>query len=279
MFDSRGDRVDRQDSAVDSSDPLLMSVSVEPLADGTYTVAWKNVSTVDGHRVRGAFVFSVGAGLNPHLRRRCCGSRRPAAAPVPGGAGHPMAGAAGRTDTRGRCDVPPPGFPARAPGTRQWTAPQNFRQGRGSQYQAPPSFRRKPESRGGVGVSRYERVRSACPSHPAPDRLPCPAGDHCDRGPAGGVRGSTDRPGIRGVRVVAPRCVWRPRMGAAVRYGVGTPVAVACRAGSRVRGGSDRRMAQGRQPGAGGTRRRAGRGSTADDQPDQSRGRDRQCAN
>ena len=60
VFDSRGDRVDRQDSAVDFSDPLLMSVSVEALADGTYTVAWKNVSTVDGHRVRGAFVFSVG---------------------------------------------------------------------------------------------------------------------------------------------------------------------------------------------------------------------------
>ena len=65
VFDSRGDRVDRQDSAVDLSDPLLMSVSVESLADGTYTVAWKNVSTVDGHRVRGAFVFSVGAGLKP----------------------------------------------------------------------------------------------------------------------------------------------------------------------------------------------------------------------
>ena len=30
------------------------------MKNGTYTVAWKNVSTVDGHRVRGAFVFSVG---------------------------------------------------------------------------------------------------------------------------------------------------------------------------------------------------------------------------
>ena len=29
-------------------------------AKGTYTVGWKNVSTVDGHRVRGSFVFSVG---------------------------------------------------------------------------------------------------------------------------------------------------------------------------------------------------------------------------
>ena len=65
VFDSSGARVDSEDSAVDPSDPLVMSVSVEELADGTYTVAWKNVSTVDGHRVRGAFVFSVGAGFNP----------------------------------------------------------------------------------------------------------------------------------------------------------------------------------------------------------------------
>ena len=42
-----------------------MSVSVEPLDNGTYTVAWKNVSTVDGHRVRGAFVFSVGEQISP----------------------------------------------------------------------------------------------------------------------------------------------------------------------------------------------------------------------
>ena len=65
VYDFQGDRVDRGDSAVDPSDPLVMSVSVKELADGTYTVAWKNVSTVDGHRVRGAFVFSVGAGFNP----------------------------------------------------------------------------------------------------------------------------------------------------------------------------------------------------------------------
>ena len=32
--------------------------------DGTYTVAWKNVSTVDGHRVRGSFVFAVGQPLS-----------------------------------------------------------------------------------------------------------------------------------------------------------------------------------------------------------------------
>jgi copper transport protein len=30
---------------------------------GLYTVAWKNVSTVDGHRVRGSFVFAVGESI------------------------------------------------------------------------------------------------------------------------------------------------------------------------------------------------------------------------
>jgi len=60
VFDTNGVRVDEGDSEVDSSDPLVMSVSVDELAGGTYTVAWKNVSTVDGHSRRGAFVFSVG---------------------------------------------------------------------------------------------------------------------------------------------------------------------------------------------------------------------------
>ena len=65
VLDAQGRRVDSGDSAVDPNDPHLMSVSVEPLENGTYTVAWKNVSTVDGHRVRGAFVFSVGEPISP----------------------------------------------------------------------------------------------------------------------------------------------------------------------------------------------------------------------
>ena len=60
VLDARGKRVDAGDSAVDPGDRLLMSVTVAPLENGTYTVVWKNVSTVDGHLVRGAFVFSVG---------------------------------------------------------------------------------------------------------------------------------------------------------------------------------------------------------------------------
>ena len=60
VLDAQGSRVDDGDSLVDTNDPLAMSVGLTPLPEGTYTVAWKNVSTVDGHRVRGSFVFSVG---------------------------------------------------------------------------------------------------------------------------------------------------------------------------------------------------------------------------
>ena len=60
VLDAQGSRVDDGDSLVDTNDALAMSVGLGPIAEGTYTVAWKNVSTVDGHRVRGSFVFSVG---------------------------------------------------------------------------------------------------------------------------------------------------------------------------------------------------------------------------
>ena len=60
VLDAQGSRVDDGDSIVDANDPLAMSVGLEPIPEGTYTVAWKNVSTVDGHRVRRSFVFSVG---------------------------------------------------------------------------------------------------------------------------------------------------------------------------------------------------------------------------
>ena len=47
-------------SLVDQNDPTAMSVGLKDVPQGAYTVAWKNVSTVDGHLVRGSFVFSVG---------------------------------------------------------------------------------------------------------------------------------------------------------------------------------------------------------------------------
>jgi copper transport protein len=60
VLDSAGRRVDNDDSTVGQQDPTMVSVTLQPLADGAYTVAWSNVSTVDAHKVRGAYVFSVG---------------------------------------------------------------------------------------------------------------------------------------------------------------------------------------------------------------------------
>ena len=64
VLDATGQRMDLDNSQVDDLNPLVMSVGVGDIPDGTYTVAWKNVSTVDGHRVRGSFVFAVGQPLS-----------------------------------------------------------------------------------------------------------------------------------------------------------------------------------------------------------------------
>ncbi len=64
VLNSIGARVDNGDSVVDDNDLTVMSVGLPPLPDGTYTVAWRNLSTVDGHTLRGAFAFSVGEPLS-----------------------------------------------------------------------------------------------------------------------------------------------------------------------------------------------------------------------
>ncbi|MBX7110278.1 MAG: copper resistance protein CopC [Dehalococcoidia bacterium] len=61
IVDSSGRRVDLDDAKVDPNDLTQMAVSVSRLADGTYTVAWHNVSAVDGHGLQGSFVFFVGS--------------------------------------------------------------------------------------------------------------------------------------------------------------------------------------------------------------------------
>ena len=60
VLNATGVRVDNADSAVDANDLTIMSVSLPELPDGTYTVAWRNLSTIDGHSLRGSFIFSVG---------------------------------------------------------------------------------------------------------------------------------------------------------------------------------------------------------------------------
>ena len=65
VLDSRGSRVDNDDSAVNPSDPTVMQVTLQgDLPNGTYTVAWRTLSTVDGHTIRGTFFYSVGEPLS-----------------------------------------------------------------------------------------------------------------------------------------------------------------------------------------------------------------------
>ncbi len=53
-----GERIDKRDAAIDSADSAHVSVSVNPLAPGKYTVRYRALSA-DGHLVSGAWEFEV----------------------------------------------------------------------------------------------------------------------------------------------------------------------------------------------------------------------------
>ncbi len=53
-----GERVDKRDAAIDHADPAHVSVSVNPLTPGKYTVRYRALSA-DGHLVSGAWDFEV----------------------------------------------------------------------------------------------------------------------------------------------------------------------------------------------------------------------------
>src|SRR2546427_2812176 len=63
VLDAQGRRMDNDDNAVDQEDATALTVTLRPVPHGLYTVAWKNVSMVDGHRVRGSFAFAVGESI------------------------------------------------------------------------------------------------------------------------------------------------------------------------------------------------------------------------
>lgn len=65
VLDSTGSRVDNGDSGMVRGDTKAMSVGLKPLGPGLYTVVWQNVSTIDGHVLRGSFVFTVGRAFAP----------------------------------------------------------------------------------------------------------------------------------------------------------------------------------------------------------------------
>jgi copper resistance protein C len=56
--DDRGAEVDRQDTHVDPSNPLLLRATLQPLERGAYTVIWR-VLSVDGNATEGRYTFRV----------------------------------------------------------------------------------------------------------------------------------------------------------------------------------------------------------------------------
>ena len=64
VLDGSGKRYDRGDVGA-SGDPNGLRVSVEPITEGGYLVAWTARSAVDGHTTKGNFAFVVGNGPLP----------------------------------------------------------------------------------------------------------------------------------------------------------------------------------------------------------------------
>ena len=60
VLDTAGAEMATGDTVVDPTEPQAMWRALSPLPNGTYTVVWRNVSTIDGHRVIGSYLFAVG---------------------------------------------------------------------------------------------------------------------------------------------------------------------------------------------------------------------------
>src|SRR5581483_4147956 len=63
VLDAAGRRLDRGGASLDPADPLALTLPLDRLPDGIYTVGWKALSAVDGHVTRGGFAFTVGRGV------------------------------------------------------------------------------------------------------------------------------------------------------------------------------------------------------------------------
>ena len=86
VLDSKGAVVTAGPTVAASADPLTLEVPLQPLAGGVYTVSWRTVSAIDGHRATGSFAFglgttplSSGAGTNPGALETSSSGPSPAA--------------------------------------------------------------------------------------------------------------------------------------------------------------------------------------------------------
>jgi len=60
VLDSSGRAVHRGRALPEAGDPSTLSVALEALPNGVYTIAWRTVSRIDGHLTSGALTFGVG---------------------------------------------------------------------------------------------------------------------------------------------------------------------------------------------------------------------------
>ena len=60
ILDTNGNRVDAGDVTLDPVDNTHLYVTMRPVGDGVYTVAWTALSATDGHLTTGSFPFAVG---------------------------------------------------------------------------------------------------------------------------------------------------------------------------------------------------------------------------
>ena len=65
VLDTSGNVVSTGPTTAVAADPLKLTVSLQPLSPGVYTVAWRTVSAVDGHLATGSFAFGVGVTPSP----------------------------------------------------------------------------------------------------------------------------------------------------------------------------------------------------------------------
>ncbi len=68
LLDTAGRRLDRGGVQVAPGDPLALTLPLDPLSPGVYTVSWKTLSAVDGHTTRGGFAFAIGRDQAAALR-------------------------------------------------------------------------------------------------------------------------------------------------------------------------------------------------------------------
>ena len=65
VLDTSGNVVSTGATTAVAADPLKLTVSLQPLSPGVYTVAWRTVSAVDGHSAAGSFAFGIGVAPSP----------------------------------------------------------------------------------------------------------------------------------------------------------------------------------------------------------------------